>query len=147
MGTDDEGYAPQVIKLAGDLRIGDRVRILPRTVVGCEKEHLFNAARVFVLPSYSENFGNTVLEAMRRAVPVVVTPEVGAAEVVREARAGLVVAGDPEPLGTAINRFIEDPEFARSVGELGRHHVVEHYGWDRISARMEDLYEALVRRK
>jgi hypothetical protein len=33
------------------------------------------------------------------------------------------------------------------VGELGRHHVVEHYAWDRIAARMEDLYEALVRRK
>src|SRR5262249_3320850 len=87
VGTDDENFAPQLVKLAADLQIADRVRILPRTVIGSEKERLFAAARLFVLPSYSENFGNTVLEAMRRGVPVVVTPEVGAAEIVRESGA------------------------------------------------------------
>ena len=68
----------------------------PRTVIGSEKERLFAAARVFVLTSYSENFGNTVLEAMRRRVPVVVTPEVGAAEIVRESAGGIVVQGNAE---------------------------------------------------
>src|SRR5215813_14493634 len=102
VGTDDERLAPRLVKLAGDLRIADRVRILPRTIIGSEKELLFAAARVFVLTSYSENFGNTVLEAMQRGVPVVVTPEVGAAEIVRESGGGIVVAGDPEPLGAAI---------------------------------------------
>jgi glycosyltransferase involved in cell wall biosynthesis len=56
----------------------------------------------------SENFGNTVLEAMRRRVPVVVTPEVGAADIVRESGGGIVVAGDPEPLGGAICRLTTD---------------------------------------
>ena len=93
VGRDDEGLAPRLVKLAGDLRIADRVRILPRTVIGSENEHLFAAARVFVLTSYSENFGNTVLEAMRRRVPVVVTPEVGAAEIVRESGGGLSSSG------------------------------------------------------
>jgi glycosyltransferase involved in cell wall biosynthesis len=93
VGTDDENFAPRLAKLAAELRIADRVRILPRTVIGSEKERLFAAARLFVLPSYSENFGNTVLEAMRRGVPIVVTPEVGAAEIVRTSGAGLVVAG------------------------------------------------------
>src|SRR5262245_51367015 len=76
VGTDDEGLAPQVEKLAKDLRIAHRVRVLARTIVGSEKERLFAAAQLFVLSSYSEHFGNTVLEAMRRGVPVVVTPEV-----------------------------------------------------------------------
>src|SRR5262249_47935835 len=66
VGTDDENFSPQLVKLAADLQIADRVRILPRTVMGSEKERLFAAARLLVLPSYSENFGNTVLEAMRR---------------------------------------------------------------------------------
>jgi glycosyltransferase involved in cell wall biosynthesis len=39
-----------------------------------------------------------LLEAMRGRVPVVVTPEVGAAEVVRESGGGIVAAGDLEPL-------------------------------------------------
>jgi len=143
VGTDDEGLSPQLVKLVASLRIADRVHVLPRTVVGAEKEHLFAAARVFVLSSYSENFGNTVLEAMRRRVPVVVTPEVGAAEIVRESGGGIVAAGDPEPLGAAISRLTSDHGLARSMGEAGRRHTMAHYAWPNIAARMEDLYASL----
>src|SRR5262249_27445420 len=143
VGTDDERLAPRLSKLGADLRIADRVRILPRTILGSEKELLFAAARVFVLTSYSENFGNTVLEAMRRRVPVVVTPEVGAAGIVRESGGGTVVAGDPEPLGAAIRRLTTDLDLARSMGEAGRRHTTAHYSWHRIAAQMEALYESL----
>jgi len=143
VGTDDEGIAPRLVKLAGGLRIADRVRILPRTVIGSEKERLFAAARAFVLTSYSENFGNTALEAMRRRVPVVVTPEVGAADIVRESGGGVVVAGDPIPLGAAISRLTSDADLARSMGEAGQRHAMAHYSWTSIAARMEDFYESL----
>jgi glycosyltransferase involved in cell wall biosynthesis len=143
VGTDDEGLAPRLVKLTGDLRIADRVRILPRTVIGPEKERLFAAAQVFVLTSYSENFGNTVLEAMRRRVPVVTTPEVGAAEIVQKSGGGLVVAGDPMPLGAAIGRLISDVDLARSMGEAGQRHVMVSYSWTSIAAQMEDLYKSL----
>jgi glycosyltransferase involved in cell wall biosynthesis len=143
VGVDDEGLAPRLVKLAGGLGIGDRVRVLPRSVIGSEKERLFAAARVFVLTSYSENFGNTVLEAMRRGVPVIVTPEVGAADIVREYGGGLVVAGDPIPLGAAICRLTADAELAQSMGETGQRHAMANYSWTNIAARMEDLYERL----
>ena len=94
-----------------------------------------------MLSSYSENFGNTVLEAMRRGVPVVVTPEVGAAEVVRKSGAGLVVAGDPEPLSSAIRLLTTDPDLARSMGEAGRRHAAAHYTWGHVATQMEDLYK------
>ena len=143
VGTDDEGLAPRLVKLARDLRIADRVCILPRTIIGSEKERLFAAARVFVLTSYSENFGNTVLEAMRRSVPVVVTPEVGAADIVQESGGGLVVAGDPILLSAAIRRLTSDVDLARSMGEAGQRHAMAHYSWTNIASRMEDLYESL----
>ena len=146
VGTDDENFAPQLAKLAAELRIADRVRILPRTVIGSEKERLFAAARLFVLPSYSENFGNTVLEAMRRGVPIVVTPEVGAAEIVRTSGAGLVVAGDMEPLSSAIRLLTADPALARSMGEAGRRHAAAHFTWDQVATQMEDLYSSLKHR-
>lgn len=144
VGTDDEGLVPKMQQLAEKLQIGDRIRFLPRTVLGCDKEHLFAAAKLFVLPSYSENFGNTVLEAMQRGVPVVVTPEVGAAEIVRQAGGGIVVQGDPEPLGDAISRLIKDQALARSMGEAGQRYVLERYGWPSIAAQMEALYESLT---
>jgi glycosyltransferase involved in cell wall biosynthesis len=143
VGPDDEGLAPQLARLADGLRIANRVRILPRTVVGREKEHLFAAAQLFVLTSYSENFGNTVLEAMRRRVPVLVTPEVGAADIVRESGGGIVIAGDPEPLGDAICRLTSDLGLARSMAEAGQRHAMTHYTWSSIAARMQDLYESV----
>jgi glycosyltransferase involved in cell wall biosynthesis len=143
VGTDDENFAPQLVKLAADLHIADRVRILPRTVIGSEKERLFAAARLFVLPSYSENFGNTVLEAMQRGVPVIVTPEVGAAEIVRTSGAGLVVAGDPEPLSSAIRLLTTDLVLAGKMGEAGRQHAAAHFSWDHIATEMEALYNSL----
>jgi glycosyltransferase involved in cell wall biosynthesis len=143
VGTDDENLAPQLAQLATSLRLVDRVRILPRTVVGAEKEHLFAAARLFVLPSYSENFGNTVLEALLRRVPVTVTQGVGAADVVRQSGGGIVVGADPEVLGPTINRFTTDENLARSMGEAGQRYVMDHYTWAQIAARMEDLYRVL----
>src|SRR4029077_17409566 len=105
--------------------------------------HLFAAARLFVLMSYSENFGNTVLEAMRRRVPVVVTPEVGAAEVVRQSAGGIVAQGDAEAFGAAIERLLDDPNLARSMGEAGQRYAMTHYTWAGISNRMEKLYDTL----
>ena len=101
------------------------------------------STRVFVLTSYSENFGNTVLEAMRRRVPVVVTPEVGAAEIVRQSAGGIVAQGDAEAFGAAIDHLLDNPSLARSMGEAGQRHVMGHYTWAGISARMEELYESL----
>jgi glycosyltransferase involved in cell wall biosynthesis len=79
---------------------------------------------------------------MRRGVPVVVTPEVGAAEIVRTSGAGLVVTGDPEPLSSAIRLLTADLGLARSMGESGRRHAATHFTWDHIAAQMEELYNS-----
>jgi glycosyltransferase involved in cell wall biosynthesis len=144
VGPDDEGLVPGLRRLAGELGISDRVRFLARTVLGNDKDRLFRAARLFVLPSYSENFGNTVLEAMQRGVPVVVTPEVGAASIVREARGGIVVDGDPGPLSAAMNSLLDDADGAQNMGGAGQRHVRERYAWSRVAAQMEALYGSLA---
>ena len=116
-GTDEENLSSRLSQHAAQLGIGHRVSFLPRTLEGADKEHLFAMARLFVLPSYSENFGNTVLEAMRRGLPVVVTPEVGAAEIVGQAGGGIIVAGEAHSLGEALSALIADRELARNMGE------------------------------
>jgi glycosyltransferase involved in cell wall biosynthesis len=143
VGPDDEKLAPRLAEVARDLQITNRVRFLTRTILDGDKEYLYASAQVVALSSYSENFGNTVLEGMQRGVPVVVTPEVGAAEIVRESGGGIVTPGDPEPLGAAITRLIEDPDLARSMGDAGKRHVAQYYTWARVAADMEDLYARL----
>lgn len=142
-GTDDEGLGASLSNMARELGIFRRVHIVPRTVDNAEKEHLFAEARVLVLPSYSENFGNTVLEAMRRGVPVLTTPQVGAADIVRRSGGGIVTGGEPEALSYAMARFINHPSLARSMGAAGQGHAIAHYGWPQIAARMEKLYAGL----
>jgi glycosyltransferase involved in cell wall biosynthesis len=142
VGTDDEGLAPRLLDLARDLGVADRVHILPRTVEGSDKEHLFTAARLFVLSSYSENFGNSVVEAMRRGVPVVVSAEVGAAEIVEKSKGGLVAPGDARSLATAISQIIDDPASARMMGEAGQRYVRSNLTWTQIAIRMEKMYIA-----
>jgi glycosyltransferase involved in cell wall biosynthesis len=144
VGNDYEGLATGLSEMARQLQIDGRVRIVPRTITDAEKECMFAAARVFVLPSYSESFGNVVLEAMQRGLPVIVTPEVGAAEVVKESGGGLVASGDAPSLGAAIDRLTDDAAKSSAMGEAGRRHVSEHYGWPGVAARMEALYGELT---
>lgn len=145
VGTDDENLVPKLSTLARDLKIADRVRFLPRTVSNADKEHIFAAAQVFVLSSYSENFGNTVLEAMRRGLPVVTTLEVGAANIVSTAGGGLVTSGDAEQLAEAIRPLVNNPVRARAIGEAGREHAARFYGWPGIAEQMESLYKSLMK--
>jgi glycosyltransferase involved in cell wall biosynthesis len=144
VGNDYEGLATGLSEMARQLQIDDRVRIVPRTITDAEKECMFAAARVFVLPSYSESFGNVVLEAMQRGLPVIVTPEVGATEVVKESGGGLVASGDAPSLGAAIDRLTDDAAKSSAMGEAGRRHVSERYGWPGVAARMEALYGELT---
>lgn len=143
VGTDYEGLAPELSQLARKLNIDHRVRFVPHTVTGADKEYVFKSARLFVLPSYSESFGNSVLEALQRGLPVIVTPEVGAADVVKESSGGLVVNGDPDALGQAMDWLTKDLARSSMIGEAGRRHVSNHYSWPSVAARMEAFYESL----
>src|SRR4029077_6503039 len=129
VGNDYEGLLPELSELARELKIDDRVRIVPRAISEADKQSMYAAARVFVLPSYSESFGNVVLEAMQHGLPVIVTPEVGAADVVKESGGGLVADGDAPSLGAAIDRLTEDVAGSAAMGQAGRAHVRERYGW------------------
>jgi len=146
VGPNDEALLPELKRLAHDLHISARIRFLPRVVIGADKAYLYKSAQLFVLPSYSENFGNTVLEAMQHGRPIIVTPEVGAAEIVRRSEGGLIVDGDPARLGEAIEHLMRDSALARGMGQAGRRHVAEHYDWRMVAARMETLYEDVIGR-
>jgi glycosyltransferase involved in cell wall biosynthesis len=54
-----------------------------------------------------------------------------------------VVDGEVEPLASAIERLLENPDLARNMGDAGRRHVRDHYSWDSIAARMEAVYESV----
>jgi glycosyltransferase involved in cell wall biosynthesis len=147
-GNDDEGYRPELERLAREAGVAGRVLFLGSGnaggVGGADKAALLHGAAALVLPSYSENFGNSVLEAMAVGRPVVVTPEVGLASILRETGAGLVVEGDPERLGGALRDLLADPAAADAMGRRGAEAARERFGWGTVAAGMESAYRRVL---
>lgn len=144
-GNDEEDYLVKLKAIVGKAGVSDRVHFIPRSVKGPDKEALFSKASLFVLPSYSENFGITVLEAMVRGLPVLVTEEVGAKDVVRASGGGVVVSADK--LGERMNELLLDADDRSSMGLQGKKWVVEHLTWDKVAAQMGQYYEKITGRK
>jgi len=142
-GNDEEGYTPELASLATDAGVRERV-IFAEAVYGAAKATLYRRAAIFALASYSENFGNTVLEAMAEGCPVVVTPEVGAARIVEMAGGGLVAPGEPGPFADALRRLLTEPKLRDEFGRRGQAWVREHYSWDRVAEQMIGAYKLLV---
>lgn len=143
-GNDEEGYRPKLERLAAEAGVADRVVFLGPVEDGGDKAALLHRAAAMVLPSYSENFGNSVLESMAAGRPVVVTPEVGLADTVRGAGCGLVVDGDPEVLGPALRGLLADPAAADAMGRKGAAEAVQRFGWAAVAAEMEAVYRRIL---
>lgn len=140
-GNDEEGYSSKLQQLACDLGVQNRIQFIGAATEE-DKWILYQRAEVFVLPSYSENFGNVVSEAMAMGCPVVVTPEVGISPIIAQRECGLVVAGDEEPLAAAILCLHGNPELRARMGERGRQAVADLLSWDRVATEMLALYKA-----
>ncbi len=142
-GNDEEGYQPTLESLARGGGLHERV-IFTGPVHGADKAALIDGARALVLASYSENFGNVVLEAMAAGRPVIVSREVGLADLVRDSGSGLVSDGAPEDLGGAIAKMSTNTGAADAMGRHGQA-AAARYSWDSAAAQMETLYESVRR--
>jgi glycosyltransferase involved in cell wall biosynthesis len=77
-------------------------------------------ADLFVLPSYSENFGVSVVEAMAAKLPVVVSDQVAIHREISDAQAGLVVRCGTDELTDALIKLIADDNLRKQMGLNGR---------------------------
>ena len=142
-GNDEENYTPFLISLANQYGVKQRVTFSGPVRNG-DKKALLKAAKVFTLPSHSENFGNVVLEALAVGCPVVVTPQVGLADVVTKCGAGLVVEGEPENIARAIQQILVDSKTRAEMGKNGRKTVKERYTWNSVATQMEQVYQKIL---
>ena len=142
-GNDDEQYQPVVEALTRQLGVNDRVTFTGG-IAGADKIALLRGARCLVLPSYSENFGNVVVEAMAAGCPVIVTPEVGVAPVVHASGAGIVADGTSEALSAAMTAVIADPQLRAEMAERGIL-TADRFSWPKVAEQMERVYASIVR--
>jgi glycosyltransferase involved in cell wall biosynthesis len=144
-GNDDEGILPELKALARNEGVADRLTFLG-PVSDEHKWALYENAEMFILPSYSENFGNVVAEAMAMACPVVITPDVGLAKLVREVGCGIITPGEPRVLAQAITELQQNELQRKRLGALGRQAAIERLSWAGVAAQMEAEYYRILGR-
>jgi glycosyltransferase involved in cell wall biosynthesis len=104
----------------------------------------FTDANLFLLPSYSENFGISVIEAMACGLPVLVSDKVNIWREVVADGAGLAAPCDAAAFADLIAQLVDDaPRLAR-MGEAGRRSVARRYDWASIAERLEAVYQAVL---
>ncbi len=101
-------------------------------------------ADVFVLPSYSENFGIAALEALACGLPVVVSDQVGIHREIAAAKAGLVTPCCAEKIAEALVEILHDKALRCRMRENGLRLAQEHFSLDAVSHQLRDIYRAIL---
>ncbi len=110
-----------------------------------EKISLMQKADVFVLPSRSEAFGITVVEAMAAGCPVVVSDIPALTEIVSDGQTGLVFPVDDEKsLADKIIRLLSDQNLNQKLSKNAKEKVQERYNWQKIIGRLERIYQRIL---
>lgn len=141
-GSGDSDYVMRITKMLRDRGVFDRATITGQ-LDDNEKFAALRDADIFVLPSYGENFGISVVEAMACGLPVVISDKVGIWREIAEAEAGIVTTCQPEKIAGAIARLLDDPGLRMALGWHGKTLVGAQFSTDRMAERMETAYQAL----
>jgi glycosyltransferase involved in cell wall biosynthesis len=142
-GDGDASYVNSLKAEAESLGVSSDVH-WPGFLTGVEKEAALLDADVYTLPSYSENFGISVIEALAAGLPVIVSTQVGIHAEIARARAGIVVPCDVGELAGALTRLLTTPEMWGAMGEHGRALVQQNYSSAAVTHRLIGLYNEIT---
>ncbi|MCK4820729.1 glycosyltransferase, partial [bacterium] len=136
-GPDNDGYLKNVKTWIREERIENRV-IFTGMLYENEVLEALVDADVFALPSYTENFGMAVVEAMACGLPVVISDRVNIWREVKSAGAGEVIPCDADRLADALERLLDDPVLCKTMGKAGKKLAKAEYSLDRVTDKLID---------
>ncbi|HEY9730054.1 MAG TPA: glycosyltransferase, partial [Chroococcales cyanobacterium] len=113
-------------------------------VTGELKAALLQEADLFVLPSYYENFGIAVAEAMVAGTPVVISDRVYIWEDIQGAEAGWICSCESYSLAQVLREALQDEGERQRRGENARNYALKHYSWDAIALATIDAYQRIL---
>lgn len=139
------GDGPERLSLeqqATRLGIHDRITFLGVTD---RVEELLPAFDALIVPSRTEAHGMVAAEALACSVPIVSADVGGLRSLIQHEHTGLMVpTGDVRALADALDRLLQDPNFAESLASRGRSFIAGNYSLDNMVARTEAVYEQLA---
>jgi glycosyltransferase involved in cell wall biosynthesis len=142
-GSGAKEYEAEIESLTVSTGIRDRTHFTG-FVAGDTKNLLMQGSDLFVLTSYAENFGIAVLESLAVGVPVLVTPGVALADFIQQHQLGYVPELDVVAITKAIEQHLTHPQQAQDMSDRARQIILEQYSWDKIAARMIEVYQSII---
>jgi len=145
-GPDHKGYMAKLKDLLACYKL-EKFVFFPGMVHGREKLALYRRADIFVLPSYSENFGIVVAEALACGTPVITTTGTPWKEL-QEVDAGRWIAPERGPLAEALRELLEmSAQTREAMGQRGRKLVFERYSWEKAARKLQIVYQCILEGK
>lgn len=143
VGPDADGYADEVRAMAKQHGVVDRV-LFTGMLRGRERVEAFVDSDLFALPSYQENFGVAVVEALAAGTPVVISDQVNIHREIAAAGVGGVVPTKVDALAQELGRWLGDEPRRHAAAERARPFVWQKYDWNEIARRWREHYRTLV---
>lgn len=144
VGPENDDYGGKVRGWVRERGLTKAVRFIGH-LDGADVIQAYVDSDVFVLPSYTENFGMTVVEAMACERPVVISDQVNIHREIAEAGGGVVTHCDVEEVVQALIGLLNDAGRRRALGEAGRRMVQERYTWPAIVEALTKEYQKVIK--
>jgi glycosyltransferase involved in cell wall biosynthesis len=126
---------------ARQVEVDDRVHFLGTRH---DVTEILKQLHVFWLTSEAESMSNGLMEAMAAAVPVIATKLPSVAELVVHERTGLIInVGNRGDLARATIRYLDEPQWAKHIGEAGQTHVLSRFPAEQMVEQYIRLYRQL----
>lgn len=136
----DGDMLPQLIANAVHLGISNHV-IFTGLLSEEEVKHIYRIANVYVMPSVSEPFGITALEAISAGTPVIISKTAGAAEALSHCLR--VDFWDVDEMANKIISLLKYTELHRTISSEGKKEV-ELFTWDKVADKTIDVYKGVM---
>lgn len=134
----DPGYQDELRNLTAEERLAGRISFIGEAA---EPEEFLRGLDIFVLPSQTEGFSNSLIEAMACGLPVIATKVGANPEVIVERESGLLVEpGVPRLLAERLEELARDPGLRFRLGREGRRRVGEVFSREAMCRNYRDLY-------
>ena len=113
-------------------------------VTGELKSALLHAADLFVLPSYYENFGIAVAEAMVAGTPVIISDQVHICQEVHDSESGWVSKIEVPALVELLREALQNPEECQRRGLNAKEYALQNYSWNAIARQIIQAYKDVL---